>query len=164
MATARRRLSPVKQRHLDGRIAERGLYSSPAPAGTALAGEPVARSWEERAVDSGNSGNAPCHARCSPRAFARNGLKLVSAELHAAPLGADRRVEKIIALGTAVAVTTDRVAPDSGAARSALVGLALQLLLLSGHLVPLLTQVFLELLDLLGGLLLLWTNAARAAP
>ena len=43
------------------------------------------------------------------------------------PLGADRRVEKIIALGTAVTVTTDRVAPDSGAARSALVGLALQL-------------------------------------
>ena len=40
-----------------------GLYSSPAPAGTALAGEPAARGWEERAVDSGNSGNALCHAR-----------------------------------------------------------------------------------------------------
>ena len=47
MATARRRLSPVKQRLLDGRIAERGLYSSPAPAGTALAGGAVADSGEE---------------------------------------------------------------------------------------------------------------------
>ena len=104
MATARRRLSPVKQRHLDGRIAERGLYSSPAPAGTALAGEPVARGWEERAVDSGNSGNAPCHARCSPRAFrvtigdfrvhtrSKGGKATQTAEILATSLGIDFKV------------------------------------------------------------------------
>ena len=43
------------------------IERSPAPAGAALAGEPVARSWQERAVERGHGGNSANVQRLSSR-------------------------------------------------------------------------------------------------